>query len=90
LYIISDKSAHTWLFGPSSYEDCVNTKLKLVDSDVAVRAIIAECRKKFPTEEQKKEIENLKSEAERKEKEEKKIPMKTLNVSDQAQLFFLM
>lgn len=44
-----------WPFGPSNYEECIAKEMKGVSSDVAARAIITSCRKRFPiTKKQKK------------------------------------
>ncbi|MFH1025685.1 MAG: hypothetical protein V1764_03310 [Nitrospirota bacterium] len=36
------------LFGPSNYDECIVESMKGVTSDVAARAIIQSCQKKFP------------------------------------------
>ncbi len=49
--------ASAGIFGPNSYEECIEESLKGVSSDVAARALIINCRKKFPTEKERKKIE---------------------------------
>lgn len=55
------------VFGPSSYEECIEESLKGVGSDVAAKALILNCRQKFPT---KEELANRKQYEERIKQEE--------------------
>jgi hypothetical protein len=48
-------------FGPSTFEECIDESMKGVGSDVAARALYANCKKKFPTEEEKARIEKDKA-----------------------------
>ena len=46
--ILAVQLVYAGILGPSSYEECIEEVLKGVSSDVAARALIANCRKKFP------------------------------------------
>lgn len=48
LLIFPLQEAGAGLFGPSNYEECITDSMKGVQSDVAARAIIQACRKRFP------------------------------------------
>ena len=45
--------AEAGLFGPSNYDECITESMKGVTSDVAARAIIKSCRKRFPKKQKK-------------------------------------
>lgn len=48
LLIFLAPAANAGLFGLSNYDECITESMKGVNSDVAARAIIQACRKRFP------------------------------------------
>lgn len=55
ILLLTPTNAHAiWPFGPSNYHECISKEMKGVTSDIAARAIVQSCRKRFPGKEEPK------------------------------------
>jgi hypothetical protein len=59
--LVTRPSNADW-FGPDDYDECILESMKGVTSDVAAKAIIRACRKKFPSDAPTKPVERLPAE----------------------------
>jgi len=48
LSLLLTSPAQAGMFGPSNYDECITESMKGVTSNIAARAIINSCRKRFP------------------------------------------